>query len=151
LPGKGGAKGCPIRAVLLFGGTVPGRGEEVNRTMARDSSAKGRAGEDAAARLLEQAGFTIIERNFRSEAGEVDIVAEDHGTLVFVEVKAWNTYGIESLEFSINKKKQKKIIQTAKFFLESHREYSNNQIRFDVVFIGPGFARHLASAFMESV
>jgi putative endonuclease len=115
------------------------------------AAAKGKAGEDAAARLLEEAGFRIIERNFRSEAGEVDIIADDHGTLVFVEVKAWNTYGMENLEYAIDKKKQKKIIQTAKIFLENHREYNSNQVRFDVVFIGPGFVRHLASAFMESV
>jgi putative endonuclease len=112
---------------------------------------KGKAGEDRAACLLEEAGFRIIERNYRTEAGEVDIIAEDHGTLVFVEVKSWSTYGMENLEYAVNKKKQKKIVQTAKIFLESHREYSSSQVRFDVVFIGPGIVRHLASAFMESV
>jgi putative endonuclease len=115
------------------------------------AAAKGREGENRASKLLEEAGFRIIERNYRSEAGEVDIIAEDHGTLVFVEVKAWSTYGFENLEYAIDKKKQKKIIETAKIFLENHREYSSNQVRFDVIFIGPGFVRHLASAFMESV
>jgi putative endonuclease len=115
------------------------------------TAAKGRAGEDQAVRLLEEAGFRIIQRNFRSEAGEVDIIADDHGTLVFVEVKSWSTYGFENLEYAIDKKKQKKIVQTAKIFLENYREYNSNQVRFDVVFIGPGFVRHLASAFMESV
>jgi putative endonuclease len=119
--------------------------------MAVAATAKGKAGEDRAARLLTEAGYRIIERNYRSEAGEVDIIAQDHETLVFIEVKAWNTYGFENLEYAIGKKKQKKIVETAKIFLESHREYSNNQVRFDVVFIGPDFARHLASAFMESV
>jgi putative endonuclease len=112
---------------------------------------RGKAGEDTAVRLLQEAGFRIIERNYRSEAGEVDVIAEDHGTLVFVEVKSWSAYGMESLEYALNIKKQKKIVQTAKFFLESHREYSSNQVRFDVVFIGPGIVRHLVSAFMESV
>jgi putative endonuclease len=115
------------------------------------TAAKGKAGEDMAARLLEESGFRIIKRNFRSKAGEVDIVAEDHGTLVFVEVKAWNSYGWENLEYSINKKKQKKIVETAKIFLENYREYNSSQVRFDVIFIGPGFVRHLVSAFMESV
>jgi putative endonuclease len=115
------------------------------------TAAKGKAGEDKAARLLEEAGFRIIQRNFCSKVGEVDIIAEDHGILVFVEVKSWSTYGFENLEYAINKKKQKKIVQTAKIFLENYREYSSNQVRFDVVFIGPDFVRHLASAFMESV
>jgi putative endonuclease len=115
------------------------------------ASAKGKAGEDRAARFLEEAGCHIIGRNFRSEAGEVDIIAEDGETLVFVEVKSWATYSLENLEYAVNPKKQKKIIETAKIFLENHREYSNNQVRFDVIFIGPGCVRHLASAFMESV
>jgi putative endonuclease len=115
------------------------------------TTAKGKAGEDRAVRLLQEAGFRIVERNFRSEAGEVDIIAEDHGMLVFVEVKSWSTYGMENLEYAVNAKKQKKIVQTAKIFLESHREYNSSQVRFDVVFIGPGFVRHLVSAFMESV
>jgi putative endonuclease len=115
------------------------------------SSAKGKAGEDRAVRFLGEAGYRIIDRNFHSEAGEVDIIAEDQETLVFVEVKSWTTYGLENLEYAVNKKKQKKIVETAKIFLESHREYSNNQVRFDVIFIGPGYVRHLASAFMESV
>jgi putative endonuclease len=115
------------------------------------SSAKGKAGEDRAARFLEEAGYRIIERNFRSQAGEVDIIVEKEETLVFVEVKSWATYSLENLEYSVNQKKQKKIVETAKIFLENHREYSNNQVRFDVIFIGPGCVRHLASAFMESV
>jgi putative endonuclease len=115
------------------------------------TSAKGKAGEDRAARFLEEVGYRIIGRNFRSEAGEVDIIAVEGETLVFVEVKSWATYGLENLEYAVNKKKQKKIVETAKIFLENHREYSNNQVRFDVIFIGPGCVRHLASAFMESV
>ena len=119
--------------------------------MAESTAQKGRRGEDEAVGLLESAGFTIITRNFRAKTGEIDIIADDHGTLAFIEVKAWNTLGIEDLEYAVDHRKQKKIVQTAKFFLENHREYSNRQSRFDIVFIGQGFSRHLASAFMESV
>jgi putative endonuclease len=119
--------------------------------MPNSTTVRGKKGEDIAVRLFEEAGFRILARNFRSKAGEIDIIADDHGTLVFAEVKSWSAYGMENLEYSVNIKKQKKIIQTANIFLESHREYSNNQVRFDIVFIGSGFVRHLASAFMESV
>jgi putative endonuclease len=119
--------------------------------MAESTSKKGKRGEDEAVRLLESAGFSVITRNFRAKSGEIDIIADDHGTLVFIEVKAWHTLGIESLEQAVDHRKQKKIVETAKFFLENYREYSNKQIRFDVVFIGQGFTKHLASAFMESV
>jgi len=48
----------------------------------------GRRGEDLAARRLERLGYTVIERNYRTRAGEIDLIAERSGTLVFCEVKA---------------------------------------------------------------
>jgi putative endonuclease len=120
-----------------------------------DTSKKGRAGEDRAVAALEEAGLSVIARNVRSRHGEVDIVARDGDTLVFVEVKAWSSYGIEELRYSVDRRKQKRIIETAKYFLVSHREYSNMAIRFDVVFIGSTSGKeaitHLVSAFMECI
>jgi putative endonuclease len=72
------------------------------------SKTAGKNGEDRAAAFLEAAGFHIIERNVRSGAGEIDIVAIDHDVLVFAEVKAWAAYPIEDLEYSVNKKKTAK-------------------------------------------
>ena len=112
---------------------------------------KGRAGEAAAASHLEKKGLRILEQNFRCRAGEVDIIALDGETVVFAEVKAWSSYGIETLEYSINAKKQRKIIETAKYFLSVNRKYRYMAIRFDVIFISPETITHLASAFMERV
>jgi putative endonuclease len=113
---------------------------------------KGRAGEEAAVFLLEEKGMKILEKNFRSSTGEIDIIALDGGeTLVFGEVKTWSTYGIEALEYAINRKKQKKIIETSKYFLSLHREYRYMAIRFDVIFIFSVGITHLASAFTERV
>jgi putative endonuclease len=58
---------------------------------------KGRSGEDAAAAYLEEKGIKILEKNFRGRKGEIDIIALDGDTLIFVEVKAWASYGIEAL------------------------------------------------------
>jgi putative endonuclease len=115
------------------------------------STAAGKQGEDRAAAALEQAGMTIITRNFRCKAGEVDIVALDGEAIVFVEVKAWSSYGIENLEYGINEKKQRRIIETAKYFLSIYRKYNYMTVRFDVVFVSPDAITHLASAFMERV
>jgi putative endonuclease len=115
------------------------------------SSGTGRAGEDRAAAALEQAGLRIIARNFRSRRGEIDIIARDGQTLVFTEVKAWSKCGIEELQYAINPQKQRRIIETAKYFLSAHREYNEMSVRFDVVFVGKEGICHLASAFMESV
>jgi putative endonuclease len=111
----------------------------------------GQEGEKRAAEALEGAGMRIIARNVRSGRGEIDIVAMDGDTLVFVEVKTWAAYGFEDLRFGIDRKKQRRIIETAKYFLSVHREYNCMAIRFDVVFIGPEAITHLASAFMERV
>lgn len=114
-------------------------------------SEAGKAGEDEASRFLETAGFRILARNFRSRRGEIDIVAEDAGTVVFVEVKSWKCCGIEDLERSIDARKITRLVETAKFFLSLNREYNGMAVRFDVVFIGNDGPRHLASAFTECV
>ena len=109
----------------------------------------GKKGEEQAVEVLETAGMSIIARNIRSRHGEIDIVALDKETIVFIEVKTWSVYDVEELQYSLNFKKQRRIIKTAKYFLSAHREYSKMAIRFDVVFIKEGSVIHLASAFPE--
>ena len=116
-----------------------------------NSVISGKKGEERAVAALEGMGMQIIAKNIRSKTGEVDIVALDGETVVFVEVKAWSAYGIEDLQYGINAKKQRKIIKTAKYFLSENRKYSNMAIRFDVVFIDKNSVTHLASAFTERV
>jgi len=111
----------------------------------------GKEGENRAAQALEAAGMTIIARNFRSQRGEIDIIALDRGILVFIEVKAWSKLGMDNLSYSLSPKKQRRIIETAKYFLSIYRQYYGRAIRFDVVFIGKETVTHLASAFMERI
>jgi putative endonuclease len=110
-----------------------------------------REGENRAAAALEAKGMEIVARNFRSRTGEIDIIALEGDILVFVEVKAWNHYGLEDLRLGVNEKKRRRIIETAKYFLLEHRKYNEMGIRFDVVFISPNDIVHLASAFTERV
>jgi len=124
------------------------------------SASLGRTGEKQAAENLEAAGMKIIARNFRSKFGEIDIIAVDGESLVFAEVKAWSSFGIDDLQYSLDAKKQLKIIKTAKYFLSENRKYNNMTVRFDVVFVNynnsqegreaPEITR-LASAFTERV
>jgi putative endonuclease len=117
------------------------------------NAGKGREGEKLAAGVLEKAGFRIVAQNFRSLRGEVDIIALDEAVVVFIEVKAWSFYGIQDLQYGIDQKKQRRIIETAKYFLSTHREYNDMAVRFDVIFVdsGTGSIKHLASAFTEYV
>ncbi len=115
-------------------------------------SALGREGEEIAAQSLTEEGLRVVARNFRAGRGEIDIVAVDGDTLVFVEVKSWSVFGFADLEFSLNAAKIRRIVETAKIFLARNREYNSMAVRFDLVFVEGGrFARHLASAFTERV
>jgi putative endonuclease len=115
------------------------------------NTGKGREGENRAAAMLEAAGMRIIARNFRGPQGEIDLVAMDGETVVFIEVKNWSHYGFEDLRFGIDLKKQRRIIETAKYFIASNRKYKGMAFRFDAIFVEPEKVTHLASAFMEHV
>jgi len=116
----------------------------------------GKIGEEQAASVLQAAGMEIIAKNYRSkiagrQTGEIDLIALDKETIVFVEVKNWHTFGFEDLQYGIDIRKQRKIIKTAKYFLSENRKYNKMSIRFDVIFVNGTQITHLASAFMERV
>jgi putative endonuclease len=111
--------------------------------------AKGRAGEERAGRFFQEKGLRVIAQNYRTRTGEIDIIALDGETVVFAEVKTWSSLGFADLEQSINRKKQKRIIETAKYFLSSHREYNGRDVRFDVLLLDILDIKHIESAFLE--
>mgnify|MGYP000475768681 FL=1 len=92
----------------------------------------GREGESAALRFLKKKGYRILEKNFRSKVGEIDIIAEQDGEIVFVEVKARADHEFGHPLNALTPAKQKKIIQTAQSFL-SRKRISDKPMRFDVV------------------
>ncbi len=102
------------------------------------TSAAGRAGEDAAAALLESEGWTLAARNFRTRRGEIDIVAARGDVIAFVEVKSWESYGKEELGSALGAKKRRRIVETSKIFLARHREYNTMHVRYDVFLLREG-------------
>ena len=96
-------------------------------------NAVGKKGEDVVALWLMDHGYTILERNWRVATGEIDIIAIERAVLVFIEVKTLLNTTLESLDVIVGKRKQIKISQTAKYFLQSHRQYHKLAMRFDVV------------------
>ena len=119
--------------------------------MKNHTSQLGKDGEKNAVETLTAAGMKIIDQNFCCKEGEIDIIALDGETVVFTEVKAWSAYGFENLSYSIGPKKQRRIVETAKYFLSIHRQYNGRAVRFDVVFVGKEAFTHIVSAFMECV
>ncbi|MCG8451582.1 MAG: YraN family protein [Spirochaetales bacterium] len=96
---------------------------------------RGVAGEDRAVQKLEGLGWQILARRFRSAGGEVDIIAMEADTIVFVEVKAWDVYGPEDLERSVGHAKRARLRRCAAAYLKSHPEYGDCRVRFDLMFL----------------
>ena len=94
----------------------------------------GSAGERLAAERLRQAGYTIRTANYRCKVGEIDIVAEEDGDIVFVEVKTrrGTAYGLP--EEAVTSAKQRKLIAAAQTYLEAHGQLDVSW-RVDVVAI----------------
>jgi len=81
---------------------------------------------------LERLGYTIIERRFRTRFGEIDVVADDGGTVVFVEVKAKTDAQFGHPAEAVTKPKQRRLVSMAEQYVALHH-LDNRPCRFDVV------------------
>lgn len=91
----------------------------------------GKAGEEYAADFLHKKGYEILERNFHSRFGEIDIIAKNAKYLVFVEVKTREPGSLSDPLESVTLSKQHKLARTALLYLQTHP--STLQPRFDVI------------------
>ncbi|MBN1397542.1 MAG: YraN family protein [Bacteroidetes bacterium] len=94
----------------------------------------GKAAENLAADFLEQRGLKILERNFRYERGEIDLIAEEGDELVFIEVKARRSSLFGAPEDAVTEKKQEQIQAVAEGYLFIHG-IDDRPYRFDIVAI----------------
>jgi putative endonuclease len=101
----------------------------------KDRQKLGVNGEDLAARFLQENGYTVLERNFRYGRGEIDIIAEDAGTIVFVEVKSRSSESFGSPEGAVDSRKQRQLSKLALAYLQRERLLHKVDCRFDVVAI----------------
>ncbi len=95
----------------------------------------GESGERVAALLLEARGYRIVARNFRTRAGELDLVAEDADGLAFVEVRTRRGDAFGTPEESITPRKREHLVAVAFEFLQAHPQYADCPWRFDLVAI----------------
>ena len=94
----------------------------------------GARGENLAAWFLKQNGYKIIEQNYRNRMGEIDIIAREKKTIVFVEVKSRKSIRYGSPKLAVTLKKQRKISMVALYYLKATKQ-SDAKARFDVVAI----------------
>jgi putative endonuclease len=118
--------------------------------MADQKRTLGSWGEQRAKAYLEERGYEIIAKNVRSAYGEIDLLARQGGTLVFVEVKSRSSLGFGYPEEAINELKQQHLLDCALDFLQSHPEHVGDW-RIDVISIlrsneGPPEVEHFENA-----
>ncbi len=98
----------------------------------------GDSGERVAALFLEQRGYKIVERNYRTRSGEIDLVAEDADGLAFVEVRTRRGGGMNVPEESLTPRKRERLISMAQEFLSQREEFAERAWRIDFVAIELG-------------
>lgn len=116
-----------------------------------NNRAIGAYGEELATTFLAAKGFRIIDRNYRCKGGEVDIVAGDGRTIVFVEVKTRRSHTFGVPQLAVTPFKQRQIMKAALTWLAQHRS-KDAPARFDVIAItlsanGEPIIEHIENAF----
>lgn len=122
-----------------------------NKSQPKNTKKLGRKGEHKAAEFLTKKGYTILIQNYRWARGEIDIVAQDGETLVFVEVKTKaGSTDFGEPETWVTPRKQQQIGQVALRYLQQN-EIVDMDCRFDVVAVtyrqGQWLLKHIENAF----
>jgi len=95
----------------------------------------GDSGERVAALFLEQHGYRILTRNFRTRLGEMDLIAQDADGLAFIEVRTRRGTAAGAPEESLTPRKRVRLFVVAQQFLQEHPEYAECPWRIDLVAI----------------
>ncbi len=112
---------------------------------------KGKEKEKIAEKYLKKKKkYKILDRNYTKRTGEIDIIAKDNKTIVFVEVRSLESKDIDPLE-TVSFKKRERIIKTAKLYLMEHPEFDDMDVRFDFVGVRGEDITHIENVFWEEV
>ena len=111
----------------------------------------GERGETVASAYLKKQGYKILEKNYRCKIGEIDLVVQKNGRVIFVEIKTRSSDAFGRPEESVHAAKQKKLIRLAQWYLKSHPKISG-PVGFDVLALtgleGSFSIRHIPQAFI---
>jgi putative endonuclease len=114
----------------------------------RDGTAyqRGVEGEQRARALLESKQYRILAERYRNEAGEIDLVAERDGRLIFVEVKRRKS--LDDAAWSVDRRQQHRIARAAEGFLAANLTLVYHTASFDVILVSPSEGcAHIEDAF----
>lgn len=115
----------------------------------KNNREKGIIGEEIAVKYLLSKDYKIIDRNYRTNIGEIDIIALKANVLAFIEVKTRTSINYGYPYEAVNWKKQDKIIKTSLIYIK-HKNIRDYQIRYDIIevyLINEGKINHIENAF----
>ena len=101
--------------------------------------------EERAADFLKCRGYDVLERNFRTKLGEIDIVARDRDTIVFVEVRSRSSASFGRAAETVGPLKRRRLVRTALAYAQARR--LDCPLRFDVIAVEAGRLEHICDAF----
>lgn len=110
----------------------------------------GRMAEDLALRYLQGQKLTLLERNFRSRFGEIDLIMRENHTIIFVEVRARKTNAFMHPVESVNSTKRAKIRKTSQVFMQKNNILARLDLRFDVVALTGSEARGMKIEWLKA-
>src|ERR1700738_197807 len=102
-------------------------------TPLKNKQAIGRRAEEEACVFLQKQGLRLIARNYLCRLGEIDLIMQDHSSLVFIEVRCRKPSIFGTAAETVTSLKQGKIIKTAMYYLREQRLSQEQTCRFDVV------------------
>ena len=112
----------------------------------RTAQARGVDAETTACAALVREGWTILGRRLRTDAGEINLVAERNGVCAFVEVKARPT--LADAAIAVTARQQARLLAAAEILLAAHPEWGRSGVRFDLIAVdAAGAVRRMVDAF----
>jgi len=108
---------------------------------------EGLRGEEMAIKTLKRAGYKIVERNHRNPLGEIDVIAEEGGSLVFVEVKRRNSRSFGEAICAVDEQKKRHLVRAALLYMKMHHCF-DRRVRFDVIGIDENRTKLVKNAFL---
>jgi putative endonuclease len=138
----------PPPARFLPGRKTPGRNTPLRREVGRRAQVLGIDAEAAACMALERDGWTVLARRLRTNAGEIDAVAERDGLLAIIEVKARPT--LSDAAHALTLRQQQRLLAAAETVLADHPAWGREGVRFDMLLVDQsGAVRRIPDAFRQ--
>ena len=117
--------------------------------MSRERKEKGARGEDLAATFLRRQGYRILERNYRCPLGEMDIIAREGKTVVFIEVKTRSTDRFGPPQAAVGPQKQRRMTSVALCYLKA-RGWLEVPARFDIAAVSTREAKETVTLYKNA-